>query len=1636
MPGFTTLRTELMDLRAQRDLTERELQVLREQARKLERALLLAQRAKRVGDSTITVLQAQIRDLRLEIAEKRRRLFTLREDARAKLEELNNLDPEEVLIANLDARTPFLLFPVRIETRFMAVEEAPGKQLWIRVYPDDILIDTHEDILSESEVAAAQEYWKEIFTARQEDAEIAEGEDPELAAWRVLVGAYGGNRSAWIVKNYVPNNMPVDPDPYPAEPTFDEVDTKLESWSRPPKARLMPDRFRFLGYNGGQLVIDAAGAPVPEPLIVGPDPSQLDGEAEAMGRDGAEVRLDPAMRWMGDFDEAVTAGMAIRILEEHILRDPDSDALLWQPDDGIERLLVVGLRLSEDETQSQQSLETLFDNHHYATDGLSLLPVGTATNNTEGGGAGYNSFDLGEEESYALELGDPQFQIAAGWKKRTDGELLARWLGINPDVFAHIQHAGGFDQRDARAMNTALWPGTLGYFMEEMMHPVFSDDTVARTRAFFSKHVRGRGSVPSIRKGKQPYGILVSGPLSRTYHVQESDSEGTNYSYLLHDFLLKLRKDWAGMLDQVSHAGKDGDPYEILLDIIGLHGGSEEMHERTVVGPDYFTNYMNFLGLSLYSTQWNEELKAKAEELLSRMGYDLTESPLLLEKTLFTGQVLLDGPLVDDVPASEEEPVRAYTDDDRNYIQWLHESDLETIEDEKFDEAGELEAPQSLLYLVLRHSVQLAWWDAAMKLQGYTAPEFKIEPELLHIEPAAPYYSKVDFLHAKDAAVTGDDRTIATYMFEEDLSGESDAEVWEDVKDALEMLINTPTAKLERAFTETLDACSYRLDSWQLGLVKEKLLAKRYSHIDGDIEGSWDKGILLGAFGWVENLMPSEKVLTEVDTEAPDFPPELQPADGSTVYSDSENAGFIHGPSLNHAVTSAVLRNGYLTHADEEDGDSFAVNLSSERVRTGLELIEGVRNGQGLAELLGYQFERALHDRHEEAEMDQYIFPIRNEFPLYADELSESSEDTPITAKEARNVMNALALLDHVRNSGIETYPWGLALDASDATANAIIDEEVARLQDSLDAVGDLAMSESVYQVVQGNYDRAGAMMAAISEGDNPQDPEIVRTPRSGYALTQRVAVQFEAKPTGYVLDRPTDNPYFGDIFLTARGKSEIGLNKWLAELLPDLREIKCICTFTRDGDASPSEDIIAISDLRLQPIDLLYAIGHRLDNDKTELDVRIETEVRKGNSLNDDILITIDYQTRHASFTDATLTLFEVAPMIGNVRQLVLGSRHLTALDLYLPAEAEEEETVTDGVDLAQLEERIVKAKTNFDLSMGAIETALAPFELEAVPSTGEFDALRTALIEMADYGVLNCYPTSAWEESEASQASLLAQAQPVLERLAERSANYDEFTTFEPDESTSSQLAKWLEAGKAVMGRGFNFIPVFDLQNPDEMNNTVNRDMGDFLSDAGSDFPAEDWLQGLSKVRPKMRGLEMTTLLAENFERAEPELSTLQLPYIDGDKWLGMDIPSDYAFETDKLVVSTVFTTPFDSTLQQAGIVLDDWTEVIPTPNESTGLTFHFDGPNTEAPNTLILAVAPQMDGNWQWEDIVDTLHETLDLAKVRAVEPEQIDDSDYAHFLPPILMAVTRFRTTISTNLLRNVSIDPILNQTINV
>ena len=142
----------------------------------------------------------------------------------------------------------------------------------------------------------------------------------------------------------------------------------------------------------------------------------------------------------------------------------------------------------------------------------------------------------------------------------------------------------------------------------------------------------------------------------------------------------------------------------------------------------------------------------------------------------------------------------------------------------------------------------------------------------------------------------------------------------------------------------------------------------------------------------------------------------------------------------------------------------LAVNLSSDRVRVALTLIEGIRNGQSLGAPLGYQFEKGLHDRYGLAEVDKFIYPLRKQFPLVADALAstQTGPDVPIEAIEARNVLDGKKLVDQITKANTTVYPWGVSglPPVSSPGEQTALNTEADALLNAYDAIADLALAE------------------------------------------------------------------------------------------------------------------------------------------------------------------------------------------------------------------------------------------------------------------------------------------------------------------------------------------------------------------------------------------------------------------------------------------------------------------------------------------------------------------------------------------------------------------------------------------------
>jgi hypothetical protein len=1909
MPEFKTIQTQLQQARKDSQSGADAVFRSNEKLKKLQRAKQhLSRRFSQDSDVYETLLQQEAQ-LKKALSAQKFKLSKALESEGTLLEVFFPFTDPREHIQQFSDDFPILLFPIRLETRFKKVPLETGgiqHQLWVRVFPDDCLIDTFDDTLSEAEVTKAKNYWTHRWIGGKAATEDVKSfvENKEKGAWRELMGILNGGRAYWITQNYTPVNadkiparntesdilliiptedlpdLPIQDalkdywvaiylangnaddsdaafsalmaatgrdkestlelvDAYKPQniddersetdtapditvaflefPKSQEVATKLSSWSRAARVTTFPDRLVLLGYQKGnsEPIVNKLGNRIPDPLVVGPDPGEdidevlkavfgpefenlPDEEKAAKYVEYLSERSDT--KWLFDFEEAVRVGMGFKV-----------DLSEQNYNQGFERLFALGVKLSADETEGQISLEQLIQHHHFGNSGFSILPQGIPTNNTEESRAGFSEIEDADDAylRYHSELTEDDPGDRA---EKRDGRWLAELLGIDVDKATLGLTANYFhkDQCEARAMNAALWNATLGYLMESMITPVFNDGQRDLTRWFLINHVSGRGRVPAIRIGHQPYGIL---PISTVSNLKWLSHDGAPLSKKYADLwpalkniyavLRKIREDWQALIEKVAYVGKGGDAHQILLEALGLHATSVEFDQRYAQSFQQLFNELKLKGIigELLAAMIIWDYKKGGMDLLKKLGYahdeKLNEKIPILEKFFLTKENDVNKPLIDDRPYSEEDAIRAYTDDDKNYIEWLitnAKSNHRNIKEQK--DFSDNKKPNALLYEMLRHALNLEFSNTGLKLyenaeilntaQVNTA---RIDPDFIGVQAATGQIeSKWDLIYREDLRIADSGTLVVDHISNLLNTGVINTQTGHlhEIIAALEHLKTAPTARLERAFVEHLDCCTYRLDAWLLAFVNLQLYAMRYERKLK--EGQVKKGIYLGAYGWIENLKPEDKNLTPVALK-PELEKIFDPTGDNTPLKDNTNAGYVHAPSVNHALTAAVLRNAYISNASEDEAEIFKVNLSSERVRMALAIIEGMQQGQSLGALLGYQLERGLHDRTDQ-ELDIFIYELRKVFPLvsnrmtsteikkgkvasspaeqqrFNEEEEEFEEDKAISKIEARNVVDGLSLLERIKKTGAETYPFGFptgdganSLKSANNNQSAAINAEVQRLMNIRDAVADLAMAESVHQVVQGNYDRAAGALDTYSKGQYPQLPDVIQTPGSGISLTHRFAIHLPSD------EPPTAGP-------TPRSKAEPVINMWLEDIFPALADICCkvayrIPNYEDEAPNATQEVDLSMADLGLAPIDLMYMLDVESEKNLTALDDCILKFVHQKQKPRPDVELEIKY----TDLIEGKITFFEIAPLIRSLRSLVVAARPLLPTDIMLQNEAREEQNATCVID----PDRITNAKQIFDdiqsdlkddfldilsplidpddfeNTMGNKDQIIAQIDTLAghfinhlhrlnqfgMPQTGfGFIFDRKSAIYAEVYKKVLDYK-KRWEEKSATfhdlinnqlNAAATDEEKILILQKAERSIStvysspvppideylevlngsatevgkkalfdnkFNELVTFldgnftnlkdlmdevnslktdletfdlstiEIEEAekqivvfaedlkiqaeklnavlietsgivqnllgehngtavSKEKVEKLTEAGKAIFGDEFQMVPEFSFgaEQRDELQNCLadqDQLLNFQINDQLNDFPVDEWLYGVARVREKLGAWENLVMLAEGFkDRPALNLRPIQLPFKANDSWLGLAYPPNFAIEGDTLLY-TAYMPNFNPAQVQRGLLVDEWTEVIPSKNETTGLTFHYDRPNSEPPQTLLLVTPSAFTGNWNWEDLTVSLKETLDLAKLRAVEPDQIDRTDYAQFLPATVAAVTTFPVTMVLN-----------------
>ncbi|MFO1499615.1 MAG: hypothetical protein U1G07_14690, partial [Verrucomicrobiota bacterium] len=224
------------------------------------------------------------------------------------------------------------------------------------------------------------------------------------------------------------------------------------------------------------------------------------------------------------------------------------------------------------------------------------------------------------------------------------------------------------------------------------------------------------------------------------------------------------------------------------------------------------------------------------------------------------------------------------------------------------------------------------------------------------------------------------------------------------------------------------------------------------------------------------------------------------------------------------------------------------------------------------------------------------------------------------------------------------------------------------------------------------------------------------------------------------------------------------------------------------------------------------------------------------------------------------------------------------------------------------------------------------------------------------------------------------------------------------------------YLEAGRLLLGSSFCLIPLYRLPS-DQIEEIQALASGPPLAQADA---VERWLHSNSRVRPRVADLLIGGAASRWLGQTQEAPTVLQLPSSPGLPWIGLQFdpitpPKDWL--SMLLWNSSLLAKP-----AQAGLLIDNWTETVPAGRETTGVAFQYNRPNATAPHAVLVAVPASSTGLWTWDELADSVHEALDLAKIRAVEPEALigrredgrpPEGAYFQTLPAILFEMTRTR-----------------------
>ena len=420
-----------------------------------------------------------------------------------------------------------------------------------------------------------------------------------------------------------------------------------------------------------------------------------------------------------------------------------------------------------------------------------------------------------------------------------------------------------------------------------------------------------------------------------------------------------------------------------------------------------------------------------------------------------------------------------------------------------------------------------------------------------------------------------------------------------------------------------------------------------------------------------------------------------------------------------------------------------------------------------------------------------------------------------------------------------------------------------------------------------------------------------------------------------------------------------------------------------------------------MSSIDLVLMSGDRLGDRTSELERTLIRRYRAANGVPDDRVTVIVPASspvdpaKALAFDFADLGgggvgLAAVHPVLARLRRLIAQSRAAHAADWRRAADTElapvsdptgsasgdprldNFKDLTDRLDAAANELATLNSTLKAALAAAAPLHAALEVDANSVSDpvwSPALDGLREALFALVPFGVPEALPLDGLTVTVTLIESLLRQGQAISQTVDGRLAAAAALraTAFPgplpPDPAgRDKELARrnqvlrqnYADAAKSLLGSAFAIVPLFRM--PPGQANEVQQALA---APAASANAIEEWLHSTARVRPRMSELTWALAATRWLDRPIGDPAVAQLPHRPGSPWVGGEFPADPP-QGEWLSLCIVNAAAASGPVR-AGLILDDWTETVPSDRETTGVAFNFNRPNAVAPQALLVAVPP---------------------------------------------------------------------------